>query len=54
MLIYPELLVSRTHGLRFPKDGGNEAGWDAPRGDLNPPASCVCQAWRKDSLTPVL
>lgn len=54
MLIYPESLVSRTHGLRLPKDGGNEASWDAPRGDLNPPASCVCQACREDSLTPVL
>lgn len=54
MLIYPELLVSRTHGLRLPKDVGNEAGWDAPRGGLNPLPSRVCQAWRKDSLTPVL
>lgn len=25
----PQLLISRTHGLRLPKGSGNEAGWDA-------------------------
>ena len=50
MLIYPEPLVSRTHGLQLPEGVGNEAGWDAPPGDL----TRVCQARRTDSLTPVL